>query len=324
MSTRGLVTLSDLIDQSREESDMQNNNFVTDLAFATYISNSYKELYDILIGAYGDNYYVARRATFLTANNSDVYPLPDGILTFQDENQNPFIADPFYKLLGLDYQLSQNNPQGYVTLRPFPLGDRNRFSIPNFASFWGFTNLRYNLFGGNLLLTPIPQNGQPIRIIYIPRPINLVSQIVASSTISTNTLTTLDVLTPQVGMYIFGPGIQPNTTITAVGVSTITISNTAQSSNSNSVYKMFDYTTEVDGISGWEEYVVIDAAMKAMGKEESDIAPLMARKTAMLQRVQSIAENRDPGSPGKTVDVSSGSSWDDGGGNNGFSGGGWS
>lgn len=315
----GIVTLSDLIDQSREESDMQNSKFVTDLAFATYINNSYKELYDILIGAYGNDYSVANRATFITNGNQDLYPLPDGILPFADDNGNIAPAAPFYKLLGLDYQLSPNNPQGYVTLKTFPFSERNRFAVPNFASFWGFTNLRYRLSGNNLWLTPIPAAGQPLRIYYIPRPINLVSQIVGSSIISTNDITTADVLTPQVGMQIFGPAIPAGTTITAVGTTTITVSNPVQATNNNVVFKMFDYTTTVDGVSGWEEFIVVDAAMKAMGKEESDMQPLMVRKAALLQRIQDIAENRDPGSAAKTADVMT-DIWNNGDGSNGFGG----
>lgn len=56
-------------------------------------------------------------------------------------------------------------------------------------------------------------------------------------------------------------------------------------------------------INGWDEYIVIDAAMKAMAKEESDVSVLMARKRAMLERIQTEAENRDAGNPTRIVDV---------------------
>lgn len=319
MTTAGIVTLGSLIDQARGESDMEHSQFVTDLGFATFLNDSYKELYDLLIGAYGEDYYVAIRSTFTTSGNQDLYPLPDGILLFADDQGNSYIAPPFYKLLGVDYQLSSNNPQGYVTLKTFPFSERNRFSVPNFASFWGFTNLRYRLSGNNLWLTPIPAAGQPIRLFYVPRPVDLVSQIIGSSTISTNVITTTDVLTPQVGMQFFGSGVPDNTTITAVGSGTITLSNLIQSSNTNSVYKMFSYATKVDGISGWTEYVVIDAAIKAKGKEETDVQDLGARKTAMKMRIEGIAANRDPGSAAKTADVLS-DIWNTDG-NNGFGGG---
>lgn len=322
MSTAGLVTLSDLIDQVRNESDQNNSQFVTDLEVSTYISNSYKELYDMLIGAYGEDIHVAQRASFVTNGNQDMYPLPDGILTFTNDNGNPFVAAPFYKLLGLDYQLSPNNPQGFVTLKTFPFSERNRFAVPNFASFWGLTNLRYRLLDNFLWLTPIPQAGQPLRLYYIPRPVNLVSQIIATSTIGSDTISVTDILTPQVGMQFFGPGVSDNTTITAVGSNTITISSPMLESTTNGVFKMFAYTTQIDGISGWEEYVVVDAAIKIMGKEESETSALMIRKNDLKKRIQDIAANRDPGTAARTADVSSGNLWDGGGeGNNGFGGG---
>lgn len=53
----------------------------------------------------------------------------------------------------------------------------------------------------------------------------------------------------------------------------------------------------LDGISGWTEYVVIDAAIKARNKEESDVSVLAARKMMMLQRIEEAASNRDAGLP---------------------------
>jgi hypothetical protein len=50
-------------------------------------------------------------------------------------------------------------------------------------------------------------------------------------------------------------------------------------------------------ISGWSEYVIVDAAMKAMQKEESleKWNSLMASKQALLERIQTTAANRDVG-----------------------------
>lgn len=53
----------------------------------------------------------------------------------------------------------------------------------------------------------------------------------------------------------------------------------------------------MDGISGWTEYVIVDAAMKAMAKEESDVSVLMARKMGLVQRIEAAAENRDAANP---------------------------
>lgn len=53
----------------------------------------------------------------------------------------------------------------------------------------------------------------------------------------------------------------------------------------------------MDGISGWTEYVIIDAAIKAGQKEETDVGVLMAQKKDMLARIESAAENRDAANP---------------------------
>lgn len=58
-----------------------------------------------------------------------------------------------------------------------------------------------------------------------------------------------------------------------------------------------------DGVNGWEEYIIIDAAIKALQKEESDTSVLMAQKVAMIQRIEAEAENRDAGSPARVGDA---------------------
>lgn len=59
----------------------------------------------------------------------------------------------------------------------------------------------------------------------------------------------------------------------------------------------------IDGVNGWEEYIVIDAAMKALTKEESDVSVFMARKQAIIERLNAEVENRDAGSPAVIANV---------------------
>lgn len=66
----------------------------------------------------------------------------------------------------------------------------------------------------------------------------------------------------------------------------------------------------LDGISGWTEYVVVDAAIKALEKEESDASMLMAQKQALIKRIEDSAMNRDAGQPDCISDTRSGAeSW---------------
>lgn len=60
----------------------------------------------------------------------------------------------------------------------------------------------------------------------------------------------------------------------------------------------------VDGVNGWEDYIVAKSCMIALAKEESDVSVFMARLSATEKRLASEIENRDAGSPATIVDVS--------------------
>jgi hypothetical protein len=47
--------------------------------------------------------------------------------------------------------------------------------------------------------------------------------------------------------------------------------------------------------NGWEEYLVVDAAIKCKQKEESDTAALEMRKAGLLRRIEAASSNRDAG-----------------------------
>lgn len=77
-------------------------------------------------------------------------------------------------------------------------------------------------------------------------------------------------------------------------------------------------TDIMDGISGWDEYVIVDAAIKALQKEESDVSVLMAQKMALKSRIEESASNRDAGQPDTVSDTRSWSSrWGSSGGDPG-------
>ena len=217
----GVVTLEDIRTQLRNRIDRKNSNFFTNTELNIYISDSYKELYDILIQKFGDDYYVAAPYAF-TTTSSEFYDLP---------------AD-FYKLVGVDASYNGGAGNGWVTLRQFMFQERNSYTLPNYQAFYGITNLRYRLYDNKLWFTPIPVAGQLLRLFYFPRPADLT-----------------------------------------------------------------DDADTVDGISGWEEYIICDAAIKCMVKEESDPQAFAAQKQAMLTRIESAAENRNAGQPQTVSDV---------------------
>lgn len=60
-----------------------------------------------------------------------------------------------------------------------------------------------------------------------------------------------------------------------------------------------DLADEVDSyyltISGWHEYIVVDVAIKALAKEESDVQTLQVQKEQLKQRIITSAANRNAG-----------------------------
>ena len=69
--------------------------------------------------------------------------------------------------------------------------------------------------------------------------------------------------------------------------------------------KLVKDTDSFSGINGFEEYIVIDVAIKMLTKEESDVSTLMAEKAAMKQRIEVMAEARDEGQPSRVQDINS-------------------
>lgn len=78
--------------------------------------------------------------------------------------------------------------------------------------------------------------------------------------------------------------------------------------------------------SGWHEYIVVDVAAKALEKQEfyEQAAALMARKGALLERIEVTAANRDVGQPNTATNSRAMLGDPNFGGGNGFGFGNWS
>src|ERR1035437_909406 len=166
----GEMSLSELGIRCRERADRLNSDFITLPELNAMINQSQYELYDILITE-SEDYYKAPHAIFYSVGgNQNLYPVPDGIRTFKDDNGNDFVPPPAYKLLGLDLGLNTNSNNGWVTVRKYMFIDRNKFFYPNTAStIYGVFNTSYRWMGNNLELIPVPSANQPFRIQYIPK-----------------------------------------------------------------------------------------------------------------------------------------------------------
>ncbi len=325
MSTSSDVSLGSMRIQAQQRADLENNASVSTPEWNQYLSQSRKRLYNLLVGAYGNDYYFAVNYPF-TLGNTQFIPLPDGTPSFTDANGG--IAKKFYKLLGVDLQYS-SSPSGYITLRRIEFIERNKYAYPNSAVNWnGYSNLRYRLEGDNLFIVPLPMAGQSGRIWYIPAPQNLQYMLPGYSVASSNVIGSMsDTTGITVGMncFSFTPGILANNTVvTGVSTTTMTLSNSAQSTQNANIFAMWIDSTSVDAIAGWEEFVIVDSAIKAQIKQEGPTAELIQQRQDMLLEIEALAEGRDAGQASHVSDaLACNSSGDGGWGFGGNDGGNW-
>ena len=168
----GKMTLGALRLAAQQRADRVNSQFVTTTEWNTFINQAAYELYDLLITVYED-YRVFGPISFLTNGSQYQFPLPDGILSFQNQSGQTIVAPPFYKLWGVDLGIN-NSPNGFVSVKKFNAIDRNQYFYPNTAStIYGVFNLRYRVIDNNINFIPTPSANQPIRLWYVPRMVQL-------------------------------------------------------------------------------------------------------------------------------------------------------
>lgn len=296
MSTSSDISLGALRIQAKQRSDLEGNPSVSDPEWNGYLTNSRKRLYNMLVSAYGNDYFISAYYNF-TLGGSQFYPLPDGSPSFVDADGN--IAAKVFKLIDVDLQYS-GTPSGWLTLRRFEEIERNKYAWNNVATtLLGYTNLRYRLSGTKLMFVPPPMSGQGARIRYIPAPTNLQYTLPGFSVAGSNVIGSMSDTTGVVaGMnaYSYLQGVIPaSTTVTSVTSTTMSLSNNANSSINANTFSMWTDATMVDGIAGWEEYIILDAAIKAQIKQEGPSQELMAERQSMINEIEALAEGRDAG-----------------------------
>lgn len=62
-------------------------------------------------------------------------------------------------------------------------------------------------------------------------------------------------------------------------------------------------TDTVSYPNGWERFIVIDAAIQALAKEESNTSTLVAERAAIIKEIEQTKEMRDLATPKRVVDV---------------------
>lgn len=212
------VTLAQMKTRARERSDMESSDFVSEDELTGYVNSSLAELYDLLVAAYGEDYFLADPFAIATVNGTSDYALPTD----------------FYKLKGVDVRINGSNWQ---SVRPFNFNERNR----NQDISWGLAggpDVRYRIMGSNLKLSPVPNGIYSLQLWYVP-----------------------------------------------------------------SAPVLDDDADTFNDVNGFAEYVIVDAAIKMLQKEESDVSVLMAQKMALKKRLEEMSVNRDAGQPESVSDI---------------------
>lgn len=155
MPNVGATTAGAMILAAQQRADMENSDFISDSEWLAMCNASSQVLYDRIVEAYGNDYEVATAYSISTDGTSDTYSLPTD----------------FYKLLGVDLQLSANSSSttGWVTIWRFNFAQRNQHTLPNIFTLWGRTNIKYRIRGGKIWFIPLPAAGQTLQLWYAPR-----------------------------------------------------------------------------------------------------------------------------------------------------------
>ncbi len=146
------VTLAQLRAAAADRADQPTPSTTTFIPTATwtiYINSSIRNLYDKLIEAYGEDYFY--------------FATPQAITT-DGTNDSVALASDFYKLLGVDIQVSGE----WRTMHRFNFSERNRASLTSVRAQGRGELIRYRLRGTKILFAPLPASGQSIRVHYAP------------------------------------------------------------------------------------------------------------------------------------------------------------
>lgn len=158
----GSMTLLQLRDKVREESDTENDPNISDATLTGWINQSMYRLYDKLITCFGEDYFSAQ-AQFTTDGVSNSFALPNGTLYGG--------AAAFYKgeLLETIGGGAGASPQSPITLRKFNMREKNRYAQP--LNILAVPNAlpRYRMVGSNIVFTPLPAAGLVCNLWYAPK-----------------------------------------------------------------------------------------------------------------------------------------------------------
>lgn len=154
------------------------SQFITDDQWNFFINQSATRLYDMLVGKYGDDYFVAPWL-IINLTGQPMYPIPDGsnyLSTLGQDGQlypnaNGSPAPACYKLLGVDlnYGGSTTGPNaGWIPCARQNFSDRDKFTfIGQQSSLYNAFQMSYREMGNMIEVYPVNSN-TTMRWRYVP------------------------------------------------------------------------------------------------------------------------------------------------------------
>jgi len=275
------VTLTELRTLTRQRADMENSQFVDDTELTRYLNNSWGELYNLIGENFNEDYFTTSSTISLTSG-TDSYSLPSD----------------FYKLRGVDLVVTSTES---VPLRRYNWAQRTRNSLTVYAR-----DYRYRLQKNSIVFTPVPSTSDSIKVFYIPSPRKLESVTpsgvtrgsTTTYTVSSHSFVADDVVNVSGFLATDYNSQQTVQSVTATTIVTDLDSSALSAPTSiGTVESVFDFYT------GWDEYIIVDSAIKMLVKEEQDVTGLMVQKNMLKERMITESQNRDAGEPQTVTDV---------------------
>lgn len=292
------VSLQNLMDRSRRAADFEyDNGFVSDTELIDIINAAVPLLHDMLVSAYGEDYVRSTQTATLSGTTQD-YALPED----------------FYKLIGVDVEINEGSNR-FVPIGRY--GERERSlgsGLPPMRPFWA----GYRLSGRNLRFVPQPTAAIRYKLHYTPTAPRLIKAVFEPAAVD---IATGHIALPDHGLFDNHPvrfTASASGTLLAPLVSSTTYWAQRVDANAISLLDAADGSAIVltdagtgdqtilsmfDGVNGWEELVVLEAAIAMLAKEESSTTGKERARDRMLARLEAMVDDRDSGEPEVVQDV---------------------
>lgn len=270
---------------------------ITDAEATSMVQGSLAKVWGLLIRKYPENYSWGDGGS--GAGQGYVIPVQQGTYRY-------LLPFDFYKEKGVDLALD-STLQNWASVRPYTLRDRNLFSFPlqTTLAYAGWQNMRFQIQGDylNFLpnIGPLPGN---MRLLYATKCPTLVLNPPGAYPGSSQAVALGALISVAVAgvNHVFAAVIAGTTSSGGAPSWASYIPPTASTVQDGTVIWAYKgpanlFVTTFNGISGYEEAVILDAALKARVKRNEDTSDLARQLALELQRIDEEAANRQSGDP---------------------------